>query len=65
MSEIERNKHASSIKERQVWLASTFRKQMTMGQSFKISNKYRRDFYDDVILLANKVNSLTFPVLKQ
>jgi hypothetical protein len=61
MSEIEREKHVASIKERQRWLASTFRDEMTSGQSFKISNKYRKDFYNDVILSADKVNFRLFP----
>lgn len=61
MSEIEREKHVASIKERQRRLASTFRDEMTSGQSFKISNKYRKEFYNDVILSAEKVNFRLFP----
>jgi hypothetical protein len=54
MSEIEREKHASCVKDRQAWLASTFRNLMTTGQSSKFSNTYRKKFYDDVIKLANQ-----------
>ena len=61
MSEIEREKQVTCIKERQVWLASTFREKMTSGQSFKTSNQYRKDFYNDVILSADKVNFRLFP----
>jgi hypothetical protein len=61
MSEMEREKQVACIKDRQVWLASTFREKMTSGQSFKISNKYRKDFYNDVILSADKVNFCIFP----
>jgi hypothetical protein len=61
MSKMEREKQVARIKERQVWLASTFREKMTSGQSFKISNKYRKDFYNEVILTAEKVNFRLFP----
>lgn len=64
MSKIEREEHMSSTKRRQVWLAQTFHKQMTLGQSFKTSNGYRKDFYKNVILLAKEVNILTFPVFE-
>jgi hypothetical protein len=69
MSKVEREKHASSnkesVKSRQAWLASTFREQMTLGQSFNTSNKYRKGFYNDVIRSANEVNSLTFLVFER
>ena len=54
MSEIELKKHVSFVKDRQAWLASTFRDLMTTGQSFDASNTYREKFYDDVIKLANQ-----------
>jgi hypothetical protein len=59
MSEIEREKHASYVKDRQAWLASTFRDLMTTGQSSKILNTYRKKFYDEVIGLVNEVNCPT------
>jgi hypothetical protein len=60
MSKAEREGHVESIKNRQAWLASTFRDRMTSGQSFVVANKYRTDFYNDVIQSVSKVN---FPVL--
>ena len=54
MSEIELEKHVSYVKDRQAWLASTFRDLMTTSQSFDTSNTYRKKFYDDVIRLADQ-----------
>jgi hypothetical protein len=60
MSESEREEHASYVKVRQAWLAKTFRKLMTTGQSFTISNTYRNTFYKSVTDLADDVNYFTF-----
>jgi hypothetical protein len=54
--------YALSVKDRQKSLASAFRDRMTIGQSFNDSNKYRQDFYNDVIKLAEEVNLQTFTV---
>lgn len=68
MSEIEREKYASYVKDRQEWLASTFRDLMTTAQSYKISNTYRKEFYDEVNRLADQVNCPDFrpsPLLRE
>jgi hypothetical protein len=65
MSDDDRGAYALSVKNRQMSLASAFRDRMTKGQSFKDPNKYRQDFYKDVIKLAEEVNFQTFTVFER
>jgi hypothetical protein len=62
MSEEVRGLNESSVKARQMSLASAFRMQMTEGQSFKIPNTYRTNFFRDITALANKVSFIAFPI---
>jgi hypothetical protein len=54
----EREEHPSLVKSRQKSRASAFRNRITTGRSFKVSNSYREEFYNDIIELTDKV---TFP----
>ena len=62
MSVEDRRTYTLSVEDRQKSLATAFRDRMTTGQSFNDSNKYRQNFYDDVIKLAEEENFQTFTV---
>jgi hypothetical protein len=45
-----------NVIKRQEALADAFRKRMTEGQTFNVSNEYRENFYNKVIHSANDVS---------
>ena len=55
--------YVSFVIDRQKKLASAFREYMTKDQSYCASSSNRITFYDEVIKLAETVNSLSFPHL--
>ncbi len=62
VNNLSKEDYVSLVMEPQKNLASTFRDQMTAGQSNGASNQYRESFYDEVIRSANEVIFLLFPV---
>jgi hypothetical protein len=45
-----------NVIKRQEALADAFRKRMTEGQTFNVSNEYRENFYNKVIASAKNVS---------
>ena len=62
LSQKERNKYVSDVRDRQMTLAFDFREYMTKGQTYHSPNAYRSTFYTEVTNAAEEVNSLSFLV---